>query len=31
VARLAHAEHDRDKKRRRAHYEALGWKPDETV
>ena len=31
VARLAHAEHDRDKKRRRAHYEALGWQPDETV
>jgi regulator of RNase E activity RraA len=31
VARLAHAEHDRDKKRRREHYQALGMKPDETV
>jgi 4-hydroxy-4-methyl-2-oxoglutarate aldolase len=31
VARLAHAEHDRDKKRRRDHYEALGMRLDETV
>ena len=31
VARLAHAEHERDKKRRRDHYEALGWDPDATM
>lgn len=31
VARYAHEEHDRDKKHRRQHYEALGRELDETV
>jgi regulator of RNase E activity RraA len=31
VAKFAHEEHQRDKKGRRAHYEALGRTPDETV
>jgi regulator of RNase E activity RraA len=31
VARLAREEHERDKKIRRKHYEALGLEPDETV
>jgi len=31
VARLAHEEHERDKKSRRVHYEALGREPDATV
>ena len=31
VAEHAHAEHQRDKKRRAAHYESLGWDLDSTV
>jgi regulator of RNase E activity RraA len=31
VAKYAHAEHKRDKKVRRAHYEALSMKPDDTI
>ena len=31
VAGHAHAEHQRDKKRRAEHYKSLGWKPDSTV
>ena len=31
VARLAHEEHERDKKRRGEHYRALGWKVDDSV
>jgi regulator of RNase E activity RraA len=31
VARYAHEEHDRDKKNRGKHYEALGWDKDGTV
>ncbi|MFW5685267.1 MAG: RraA family protein [Spirochaetota bacterium] len=31
VAKAARDEHERDKVSRRKHYEALGWKPDETM
>jgi regulator of RNase E activity RraA len=31
VAQAAHEEHERDKKNRRKHFEALGWAPDETL
>jgi 4-hydroxy-4-methyl-2-oxoglutarate aldolase len=31
VAEHAHAEHQRDKKRRATHYKSLGWQPDSTI
>lgn len=31
VARYAHEEHDRDKKRRKSHYRKLGWKQDSSL
>ena len=31
VGRYAHEEHERDKKNRRRHYEALGMEPDDTL